>query len=78
MAGKITFHFDDCFITQYEQAFPVFQKAGAVGCLVVAAGDGRHAMSFDQIKEMQDAGWEIICHTFSHVRMAVDPLSADH
>ena len=77
MPGKITFHFDDCFITQYEQAFPVFQKAGAVGCLVVAAGEGRHAMTFDQMMEMQNAGWEIICHTFNHVRMAVEPLSAD-
>ena len=53
MAGKITFHFDDCFITQYEQAFPIFQKAGVPGCLVVAAGEGRHAMTFDQMMEMQ-------------------------
>jgi len=75
MAGKITFHFDDCFITQYEQAFPVFQKAGAVGCLVVAAGEGRHAMSFEQMMEMQNAGWEIICHTFNHIRMALEPVS---
>ena len=77
MPGKITFHFDDCFITQYEQAFPVFQKAGAVGCLVVAAGEGRHAMTFDPMMEMQNAGWEIICHTINHLRMAVEPLSAD-
>ena len=77
MAGKITFHFDDCFITQYEQAFPIFQKAGAVGCLVVAAGEGRHAMTFDQMMEMQNAGWEIICHTFSHIRMAAEPIPAD-
>lgn len=74
MAGKITFHFDDCFITQYEQAFPVFQRAGAVGCLVVAAGEGRHAMSFEQMMEMQNAGWEIICHTFNHIRMAAEPI----
>lgn len=77
MAGKITFHFDDCFITQYEQAFPIFKAAGAVGCLVVAAGDGRHAMSFAQMKEMQDAGWEIICHTFNHIRMGEGPLADD-
>jgi len=77
MAGKITFHFDDCFITQYEQAFPIFQKAGVPGCLVVAAGEGRHAMTFDQMMEMQNAGWEIICHTFSHIRMAAEPVTED-
>lgn len=77
MAGKITFHFDDCFITHYEQAFPIFQKAGVPGCLVVAAGEGRHAMTFDQMMEMQNAGWEIICHTFSHIRMAAEPVTED-
>lgn len=77
MAGRITFHFDDCFITQYTQAFPIFQAAGAVGCLVVAAGEGRHAMTFEQMKEMQDAGWEIICHTFNHIRMGEVPVTED-
>lgn len=68
MAGTITFHFDDGFMSHYEKAFPVFRKYGYTGCLALIADPGR-GMGFARAKEMQDAGWEILCHSVYHPRM---------
>ena len=68
MSGKVTFHFDDGHISHYKQAFEVFKKVDAVGCLALIARVG-YRMSMEQALEMQEHGWEILCHAKSHTRM---------
>ena len=77
MPGKISFHFDDGFLTHYEQAFPIFQKAGVSGCIgLITERLGKHGMSVEQALEMQAAGWEILCHAKNHIYMN-EPLSEE-
>lgn len=72
MAGKVSFHFDDGFRSVYEQCFPVFAEAGAVGCVAMPAR-GSH-LSHAELLEMQKAGWEILSHSMMHVSMR-EPMS---
>ena len=67
MPGKISFHFDDGYKTFYTEAFPIFKEMGAVGCLAVTAAPV--SMTFEEILEMQSAGWEVMSHSKSHIRM---------
>lgn len=75
MPGKITFHFDDGHFSHYNEAFPVFRELGVPGCLaLLARPDFR--MGFDRALEMQEAGWEILCHSVNHIHMNT-PLPDD-
>ena len=76
MAGIITFHFDDGHNSHYEKAFPVFQKYGYAGCLALIANSDI-GMGFARAREMQDAGWEILCHSVTHPRMSAPMAEAD-
>jgi len=67
MAGKVSFHFDDGFMSVYEQCFPVFAENGAVGCVALQVNG--HRISDAQALEMQSAGWEILCHSKRHISM---------
>lgn len=71
MSGILSFHFDDAHLSHYEQAFPVFQKAGVPGCLACPANP--NALTFSQLQQMQAAGWEILSHSVNHIHMK-DPL----
>ena len=75
MPGKVSFHFDDGLISHYEQAFPIFQRAGAAGCLAVPALR-IDRIGKERLLEMQDAGWEILSHSVNHIKMC-EPLDAE-
>lgn len=72
MRGKISFHFDDGHISHYEKVFPIFKKYGYVGCLCIMAGNYDEELK-EHWLEMQEAGWEIISHSVTHIRMS-EPL----
>lgn len=67
MPGILSFHFDDAHLSHYQQAFPIFQKAGVPGCVACIAGGS--PLSFQQLREMQEAGWEILSHAVRHIKM---------
>lgn len=69
---------DDAFLSVYTEAFPRLRAAGLPFTLFVATdavNQGRaDYMSWDQLREMRDAGVDIGAHTASHLHMAdVDP-----
>jgi len=68
MSGKITFHFDDGFMSHYTMAFPIFREFGAVGALSLIADPAR-GMGYEKALEMQEEGWEILCHSRRHIFM---------
>lgn len=67
--GYLVFTYDDGTIEDYEKTFRVHQEYDAPACL--AASPGRLGASDDwldvaQLREMYDAGWEIMSHTIEH------------
>lgn len=65
---------DDAFLSVHTEAFPRLRAAGLPFTLFVATApvdQGRaDYMSWDQIREMRDAGADIGAHTGSHLHMA--------
>lgn len=72
-AGVVTFTYDDASLTQYTNAFRIMQEYSLPGTLFVISG-GVDAgtvgsepfhMTWDNVREMSAAGWEIGAHTHS-------------
>lgn len=62
--------FDDGYSDHYTQAFPLLQERGMVGAFAIITGfveGGGDYMSWAQIREMADAGMEIMSHTVTHI-----------
>jgi peptidoglycan/xylan/chitin deacetylase (PgdA/CDA1 family) len=60
--------FDDNWEGQYTYAFPLLKKYGFTATFytwVVVVGRTHH-MSWDEVKELADAGMQIGCHTMTH------------
>ena len=61
--------FDDGNADTYTNAFPLMQKYGYTGVLYIVGNylgaDG--FLNRDQILEMYNAGWEVGCHSISHL-----------
>ena len=74
MSGILSFHFDDAHPSHYEKAFPIFQKYKVPGCLACPAIP--RDLTFGQLLEMQDAGWEILSHSVNHIHMH-EPLPSE-
>lgn len=72
MSGKITFQFDDGYLSHYEKVFPLFREFGYAGCLSLIAKPDI-GMGYGKALEMQAAGWEILSHSVNHPRMS-EPL----
>jgi len=75
--NRITF--DDGLLNTYEVAFPIMEKYGVKGTVFVVVGvlegsisseafrkDKALTMNWDQVKELQKAGWEIGSHSMLH------------
>ncbi len=64
----VTFVFDDGNDTDYTVAKDVFKAQNAVACTAVVTDrvNTENHLSVSQLKELQDAGWEIMSHTESH------------
>lgn len=64
----IIISFDDGRNSTYEKAFPILKKynmAGTTFVIANSAGRGSY-MSWEQLKELQNSGWEIDSHSLWH------------
>ncbi len=69
-AKPVVLSFDDGWIDQYDNAFPVLKEHGftaSFGVIPGFADAGGPYVSREQMKEMSDAGMEITSHSASHV-----------
>jgi peptidoglycan/xylan/chitin deacetylase (PgdA/CDA1 family) len=73
----IVISFDDGYLSQYENAFPVLQKLHWPGELNLTA-QGSDLPDAD-VHKMLDAGWELASHTITHVDLTtVDSTTLEH
>jgi peptidoglycan/xylan/chitin deacetylase (PgdA/CDA1 family) len=74
-APLVTFTFDDVPDSAYVNGAAVLERHGLRGTFYVASGTCGHKDAYwrvigaDQVRALYDAGHEIGCHTFSHVRV---------
>lgn len=63
--------YDDGPVEDYEIAFPVHQAQGVPGvvCINSSTVNTENNLSIDQLKEMEDAGWEIVNHGKYHAAL---------
>ncbi|MBF0501221.1 MAG: polysaccharide deacetylase family protein [Candidatus Riflebacteria bacterium] len=74
--------FDDGYVSVFTQALPIMREYGFVGvaCIYpefIGSGGG---MSWKQLKQLQEEGWSVECHTMSHADIAkgsIDPKLRD-
>jgi len=71
-AGMVTLVFDDGLSSVYDYAFPVLARLGlpaTVGVIAnrVESGD-TDFLNEKQIRELEDAGWEVASHSLTHKR----------
>ncbi len=62
--------FDDGYSDHYTQVFPALKQRGMTGAFAIITGfveGGGDYVSWAQIKEMSDAGMEIMSHTVTHI-----------
>ncbi|WP_296423851.1 polysaccharide deacetylase family protein [Yoonia sp.] len=73
--GIVTITFDDAGLSQYDVGLRVARAEGVVGTLFVPTGlvtdanEPSWVMSWDQIRDFRDAGWEIGAHGAHHLPM---------
>lgn len=67
--GLITLWFDDNWLSQYENAFPVMQKFNFKGVVsvITSAVCAPNYMGWKQIYELQRNGWEMVSHSKYHI-----------
>jgi len=67
-SGLITLWFDDGWVTEYTNAFPIMQNEGYKGAVAVAVKLVCYPafMNWDQLRTLQDQGWETTAHTVNH------------
>ena len=66
--GVVTFWFDDAWMSQYTNGFPILEKHGFKGALAVPTELIKYEgyIKWWQIKKLQFNGWEINSHSVSH------------
>ncbi|QRV13411.1 polysaccharide deacetylase family protein [Haloterrigena salifodinae] len=67
--GRVVFVYDDSWREDWTDTFPVHQDEGVPACsaAVVDHVDTSWGLLPEHLREMEDAGWEIMAHTTSHV-----------
>lgn len=67
--GRVVFVYDDSWREDWTDTFPVHQDEGVPACCaaVVDHVDTSWGLLPEHLREMEDAGWEIMAHTASHV-----------
>lgn len=73
--------FDDGYGDAYTEAFPLLRRYGFVGSFAIVTGfvgqgDGAY-VSWDQLRQMADAGMEILSHTVSHIDLGTSDDETD-
>lgn len=77
-ARPVIISFDDGNGTVYTQAFPILKKYGMTGTVFAVTnyiGRGSH-LTWEQMKEMAEAGMEIGSHSVSHPFLTKSPKAA--
>lgn len=66
--GCVALTFDDAHVSNYEVALPLFRRYQATATIfVISRWVGREGYcTWEQLREMADAGWSIQSHTASH------------
>ncbi|WP_228546252.1 polysaccharide deacetylase family protein [Halegenticoccus tardaugens] len=75
--GKVIFQFDDNHISQYETAFDILKKEdmpGSVG-VIPDTVNGQEALSDGHMREMRDAGWDMMAHPQSSEPLPAYPAN---
>lgn len=70
--------FDDGYVDNFTNAFPILAKHGftATVFMITSYIDGEGFMTWNQLKELVENGWEIESHTTSHPYLTkVDPIT---
>lgn len=70
--SRTCFIFDDGYASTYTTAFPIMRALGLTGVVPVVSefvGDAGY-MTWAQLRELRDAGWDIINHSKSHLSAA--------
>ncbi len=83
--GILSLGFDDGYLSQYTIAYPLMKKYSLNGTLYIMANltnsfYARELMSFENAREMQDAGWEIGSHSLEHkslIKLSSEELNDD-
>jgi len=66
--GLITLWFDDGWVTEYTNAFPLMEKYGMKGAVAIAIKFVCYPafMTWDQLRTLQEKGWETTAHSVHH------------
>lgn len=68
-SGYLVFTYDDGTIEDYEKTFRVHREYDAPACVAASPGllgSSDEWLDADQLREMYDAGWEVMSHTLKH------------
>jgi peptidoglycan/xylan/chitin deacetylase (PgdA/CDA1 family) len=67
-AKPVLLTFDDGYIDNYEQAMPILKRHGFPATIFISPGTigQENKVNWKQIKEMQEAGWDIQPHGMTH------------
>ncbi len=82
-AATVIFTFDDGYASDYELAYPILKAYGIRGTSYIIPEyqdtNRPHALTWDEVKEMRQYGWDFGCHTYSHsnlTNMTADEIKA--
>lgn len=79
-SGYLVFTYDDGTVEDYELTFRVHQEYNVPGCVAASSGLIGSLNTYldpDQLKEMSDAGWEVMSHAIKHRAIGEIPITAD-
>ncbi|MGI5850417.1 MAG: polysaccharide deacetylase family protein [Christensenellales bacterium] len=69
-SAVIAFTFDDGYLSDYKLAYPILKKYGIRGTSYIIPkyqdNNVEYTMTWDQIREMKQYGWDFGCHTYAH------------
>ncbi len=66
--------FDDGDLDVYQNAYPIMHELGMVGTLYIVGTrlNSNDFLSIDQMKEMIAAGWDVGCHSMTHIDLTLN------
>lgn len=75
---RVMIQFDDCHVTDYTEALPILEEYGYPAVTFANPayvergedGGGQTKLSVEQLEELDDAGWCVANHTYSHPHLS--------